>query len=438
MTSDKAKIIAAGAASNALEFYDFTLYGFSAALIGKLFFPTEDAVVSVIATWGTFAAGFFMRAFGAIVFGYIGDKFGRKLALTLSIFLMGFPTFIMGCLPTYESIGIAAPILLILCRIFQGLSTGGAYNGSAIFALEHIGNDRPGFYTGLMVGGAFLGMSIAAIFGSIVMKPGMPEWAWRVPFFFGVCISFVGLYIKKKLNETPTFKEMQKKNQIIKMPLKHAFLNNKSAMTVIFMCGAVTGSTSHTLAGYLNAYLNDFLQIPLYDCLKISFSGLTATMISCQIMGYLFDKFGRTRFLTTVIPSSIIAVFFIFYGMQTLHPPFLYLGAIALGIIVGATTGTQHVLFQSLIPPRARYSGVSFAYSFGIGTLGGCTALFSTFIIHKTGNLYATPMIMATYLGLALTWYLIHYARRKSKIKRGILPHNYEQNDSLVDIRKAA
>lgn len=430
MTSDKTKIIAAGAAGNALEFYDFTLYGFSAALIGKLFFPSADPIISLIATWGTFAAGFLMRAFGAVIFGYIGDKFGRKKALTISIFIMGFPTFIMGCLPTYDSIGIMAPILLIICRIFQGLSTGGAYNGSAIFALEHIGNNRPGFNTGLMVAGAFLGMAVAALFGSFAMRPEMPEWAWRVPFLLGVLISFVGVYIKKKLSETPTFKKLQQENNIAKIPLKEAFINNKSAMTVIFMCGAVTGSTSHTLAGYLNAYLNEFLHIPLYTCLKISFSGLVATMLSCPIMGHLFDKWGRSRYLLTVLPASIASVFFIFYGMQTLQMPLLYLGAIALGVIVGATTGPQHVLFVTLIPPKARYSGVSFGYSLGIGTLGGCTALFSTFLIHKTGNLYATPMIMASYLALTLMWYLIHYTRRKSKIRQGIISANYEQEDT--------
>lgn len=429
MASDKFKIIAAGAASNALEFYDFTLYGFSAALIGRLFFPADDPVVSLIATWGTFAAGFLMRAFGAIVFGYIGDKFGRKRALTLSIFLMGFPTFLMGSLPTYETIGLAAPLLLILCRILQGLSTGGAYNGSAIFALEHIGNDRPGFYTGVMVGGAFMGMAVAAIIASIAIKPGMPDWAWRLPFFLGVMISFVGLYIKKKLSETPTFKKMQDNKQLAKMPLKEAFINNKSAMTVIFMCGAVTGSTSHTLAGYLNAYLNDYLQIPLYDCLKISCVGLVATMISCPIMGALFDRFGRSRFLLIVLPSSILLSFLLFKGMHTGEIPMLYLGAIILGVIVGATTGPQHVLFVSLIPPKARYSGVSFAYSLGIGTLGGCTALISTYLIHRTGNLYATPMVMSTYLALTLMWYLIHYTRRKQKIRWGIITENYEKGE---------
>lgn len=434
MASDKTKIIMAGAAGNALEFYDFTLYGFSATLIGKLFFPSEDPILSIIGTWGTFAIGFFMRAFGAVVFGYIGDRFGRKKALTLSIFLMGFPTLIMGLLPTYGEIGVIAPILLVVCRILQGLSTGGAYNGSAIFALEHVGNDKPGLYTGFMTGGAFLGMSIAAIFASLALSPSMPSWAWRVPFVLGILISFVGLYIKKKLSETPTFKKMQAEKNLAKIPLKEAFVNNKSAMTVIFMCGAVTGSTSHTLAGYLNGYLHDYLQIPLYDCLQISFAGLVTTMIACPIMGYLFDKMGRTRFLTTIIPVSIILVFLIFMGMHTREMPLLFLGAILLGLIVGSTTGPQHVLFVSLIPPRARYSGVSFAYSLGIGTLGGCTAIISNAIIHKTGNLYATPMIMALYLTLALIWYLIHYTRRKDKIRRGILPENYEQMDHLPHV----
>ena len=177
-SSDK-KIILASMAGNVLEYYDFTLFVFLTPLISPLFFPAEDKVISLIAGLGTYAVGFFMRPFGSLFFGYIGDTWGRKKALTLSIFMMAIPTVLIGCLPTYEQVGMMAPLLLITCRLFQGLCAGGEYNGASIFTVENIQKAGAGLAGSFITSSSAIGSLSASIVASLVSLPGMQTWAWR-------------------------------------------------------------------------------------------------------------------------------------------------------------------------------------------------------------------------------------------------------------------
>src|SRR5215470_4915084 len=193
--------IVAGIAGNVMEWYDFSAYGYFATTIGRLFFPAQDAVSSLLAAFGVFAAGFLMRPLGSLLFGHIGDKKGRKLALTASVMLMAIPTFLIGALPTYQQIGVTASVLLVLMRLLQGLSVGGEYTISSIFLVEHSAVGHRGFFGSFAEVGAcsgvLLGSALSALVTTVLDRAMVESWGWRIPFLIGVTVSIVGLYIRR-------------------------------------------------------------------------------------------------------------------------------------------------------------------------------------------------------------------------------------------------
>lgn len=209
------KVLLAGMIGNGLEWYDYALYAYMVTLISKLFFPAGNEAVHLLATLGIFAVGFIARPFGGILFGMVGDKFGRRTALVAAIFLMAFPTGCIGLLPTYEQVGILAPLLLVLLRVMQGLSLGGAFSGTVIFLVEH----SPPARRGLVGSTSLASLAVGFLLGSLVvmlMQVSLSEaqfesWGWRIPFLLGVPIGFIGLYIRNHTEESPVYEEAKKK-----------------------------------------------------------------------------------------------------------------------------------------------------------------------------------------------------------------------------------
>src|SRR5260221_4652490 len=193
------KVIFSAMLGNSLEYYDFNLFIFLAPVISPLFFPTEDKIASVLIGLGTYAVGYFMRPLGAVAFGYIGDVYGRRRALTLSIILMAIPTFLMGLLPTYEAIGILAPIAVIVLRLLQGFCAGGEYNGAGIFTVENVNPKKAGFAGGMITASSAIGFLMGSMVASLCVLEVMPSWAWRVAFLMGIIVGFVGLYLRRNI-----------------------------------------------------------------------------------------------------------------------------------------------------------------------------------------------------------------------------------------------
>ena len=216
-TSHLKKVVVSSMIGNALEWYDFALYGYFSTLLAKLFFPSSDAVVSLMATYGVFAAGFFMRPLGGIIFGYIGDKMGRKKALLWSIYLMSFPTFAIACLPTYEHIAWGAPLLLTLIRLLQGLSMGGEFTGSIIFIVEHAEGRRRGFWGSFAplsaILGILIGSGLAAFLSYTLDSEQLSAWGWRIPFALSLFGGWLGSYMRKTLGDPKTFEKSHKKKR---------------------------------------------------------------------------------------------------------------------------------------------------------------------------------------------------------------------------------
>lgn len=379
----KRKIIISSVLGNALEFYDFTLYGAFAVIIGTTFFPSDDPHTLILKSLGTFAVGFFMRPFGATVFGYIGDRWGRKRALLSSILLMAVPTFTIGVLPSFQSIGWAAPIILIISRLIQGLCTGGEFNGAAIFALEHVGKSYPGMTGGLITASAGVGAMAAMGMGIFVTQPFMPEWGWRLAFIFGTLASFYGWYIRRTVAESPAFKEIKRKNKITKMPLRDALFNHKGAVATTVIYGAFDGVLSYIVFIFVDVYLSTKLGFSGTVSKAFGGMGIAVYSIASPIMGLCMDKFNRRSFLAI----CTIVVFCLsgpsLYLMHTGSYLFVSIAIVALGIMAASIAGTQHVFSLSLFPVKDRYSGIAFSYSVGI-SIGGLTPFLLTRMVEES------------------------------------------------------
>ena len=407
------KILPTTVVGNALEFYDFTLYAIYAATIGKLFFPLGNTTASLIASWGTFAVGFMMRPLGAIVFGYLGDKYGRKYALSLTVLLTGVPTLIIGLLPGYEHLGLLAPVILILCRLLQGLMTGGEYNGAAIFALEHFGKIKPGMVGGMITASCVIGAFLATFSGFLISTYGTEEM-WRLPFIFGAMVSFVGFVIRQYMTETPEFLRFQH-HQVTRSLSESPFKRNEGSLKILytlypssaflsFIVGALNGALSYTLFGFLNVYLSKYLGIEPALAMKYNLLGLLCFMVFSPLAGYGLDTIGRTRFM-------ILAGLFVFAGalptfflLQTHTPLFILCGQALLGVAVASIAGTSHGYMQNLFPTQIRYRGISIHFCLGMALCGGTAPLLLTSLIESGASTLYAP---AFYLMSIATLFLI-------------------------------
>jgi len=393
---------------NALEFYNFVIYGAFSVVIGQLYFPSCDANVSLFATLGTFASGFLMRPFGAAILGSIGDKVGRKRALSFSILLMGIPSIVISILPTYNVIGIFAPLLMILCRLVQGFSAGGEYNGAAIFALEHVGKNFPGLVGGFISASCVLGALTAMILAktSIAIDENS-EFLWRIPFLLGGMLSFLGLYMRKNLSESAVFtkggkSDSNKKKKIGELHLFKIFKKRKKMFFVTSCIGAVDGVLCYTLFGFLSIYLSLYVKMPLNLALEASSYGLLSCMFASPIMGYILDRVGASYFLQAASIIVGILVYPVFLLMQYGTFYSVVLAQILFGAFTASISGAFHAYVQKLFPVKERYTGISFSFNLGSALFGGTAPLILTFLIVETGNLY----MPAVYISF---WMIIFY-----------------------------
>ena len=389
MTRQKTiKTLLASIMGTALEFYDFMLYAVFMESIGREFFPTHNEMQSIMFGSLGFLAAFIARPFGATAFGYIGDNYGRRIALILSVSLMGIPTFIIGVLPGYAAWGIAAPIILIICRLIQGLCTGGEYNGSAIFALEHLGKNRPGMFGALITAASVSGALLANSVGIFLKQPHMPDWGWRVAFFMGAVVSLVGLYIRLNTSESPEFEKLQKNKKIHKSPLVDAIKNHWPSSLTTIITGTLNGILSYTLYKFLDIYLVRWLGYSETSALKLANFGIVVYMFSAPFMGHLLDKMGGETYMKRACTFIGLMAFPIFYLFQYPGLPTTYLAEILLAMSVASIAGPEHAFIQRLFPVKDRYSGVAFNYCVGMGIGGGAMPWILVYLVERTHNMY--------------------------------------------------
>ncbi len=383
---------------NALEFYDFTLCGVFITSLSQTFFSSSSDFNSLLGGIFVFSAAFWTRPLGAIYFGYMGDKWGRKNALAISIMLMGIPSLIISCLPGYKIIGIIAPITILISRLLQGFSTGGEYNGAAVFALEHF-QVKQGVISGLISASCVAGALIAAIVGYTLSKPGYSSEVWRWAFLGGAFISFIGYFLRQYTQDSQKFLAEKK---IEKFPLIYIWQYQRRSFLISIVMGALNGILSYTLFGFLNIYLIRYVGIEENTAFFYNIFGLLAFLISCPIFGFIADK--TNTFFAMKLSGYLIAIFswatFLLLNDSSL---LVFLGQMLFGILVGSFAGPCHAFLQELFPIKVRYSGIASGFSIGMAITGGSTAFVMLFMLNKTNFL----LIPAAYICIsAIIWLL--------------------------------
>ena len=389
------KLIFASVLGSSLEFYDFCLFGVLSPILSKVFFPADRPYLSLVFVFVIHAMSFLVRPLGGILFGYIGDKFGRRRSLSLTILLMAIPTVSIGLLPSYAQIGLAAPILLMFFRVMQGLFVGGEHNGAAIFLIEHAGEKKAGRAGAMILAGVSVGSFFALLAGSFFSGAEMPKWAWRVPFFIGALGGVVGHFIRKKLKETPEFLELQKRKALVPHPLKLIFREYKRPLLIAIGVGCFSGALGHSLSMYTSIYLTKVAHMAISHSMLYSSVGLVTTTILSLVAGYASDAIGqkpimRVGAVATLFLSPII------YMMLLHKTQGSILGALVLlGVLTSAYNGPMHAFLNGIFPTHIKFTGLAFGYSIGMGVFAGNLPLISTMLIEHLDNKLAPALYLS-------------------------------------------
>ncbi len=385
---------------NALEWYDFALYGYFATTIGQLFFPKFSTVASLMATFGVFAAGFIMRPLGGLIFGHIGDKIGRKSALLWSIYLMAIPTTLIGLLPTYEQIGWLAPLLLTFIRLAQGLSMGGEFTGSMIFVVENAQQGNRGLYGSWVVFsllvGILVGSAIATSTCYFLSEDQVMDWGWRIPFLLSVGGGCVGSIMRRTVREPEQFTKIKKHHKENATPIIELFKNHSKTIAYVITIELSLAIGFYLIVTFINNFLMTLLGVDQVTSLMMTTVSMVVMGLVIPLSGWLSDRIGRKLVL---IPSALAFVFFAYPLFTALESSFsgALMAQVALSFIMGVFFAPFPATLVELFPINVRFSGLSIAHSISMAAFGGTAPFIATGLIHLTNN-NAAP---ALYLGLA-------------------------------------
>jgi len=385
----------AGAVGNALEWYDFAVYGYMAPMLGELFFPSDDPTSSLLAAFGAFAVGYVARPAGAVVFGHIGDRFSRKTTLVISVIAMGVATCAIGFLPDHAEIGHAAGVLLILFRIVQGLSVGGEYTNSIVFLAEHAPPERRGLDAswsqfGTVVG-FLLGSLVGALTATVFGQEAIDSWAWRLPFLFGAVIAVAGLIIRTHLTEPPDIQRLEHAaGSPVVVALRHHWRAILRLVGVI-ICGGVG---FYTVFIFLASYLTEKRHLSTAEALEINSISLVFYLALTPFAAMLSDRIGRKPMLGAVAAAILVLSWPLWWLMQQNAYLLILAGQMGFAAIFSVTFATIPAVMAELLPSEVRCSGASIGYNLCLGIFGGTAPLIATFLIGRTGNDFAPVYYM--------------------------------------------
>lgn len=386
--------VASGAIGNTLEWYDFAIYGYFATSIGRTFFPKEDAVAQVLATFGIFAIGYMMRPIGGVIIGYIGDRVSRRAALNVSIVAMASSTFAIGVLPGYATIGVAAPILLTVCRMAQGLSVGGEYTTSLVFMVENAPRNHRGLNGALGCSGALLGILLGSATGALLAAfmtaEDLDAWGWRIPFLFGLVIGLAGILLRRHVDHATKPTE-DKENPLLE--------TLRTQRKVVLQIVALTASNSipfYLLFVYIVSWLELVDKIPPEKSLAINTASMLAMIPVQLIAGSVSDRIGRKPVLIAASIAAIALSVPLFHGMYQQSMLMIQLSQLCFALIAGTYLGVMPAFMVELPPSQVRSTAMALGYNFTAGIIGGFTPFAASWIIHRTRNdISPAYMIMA-------------------------------------------
>lgn len=382
------RVLIGSLSGSAIEWFDFFLYATAAALIfDKQFFPNDDPVISLMLSYLTLSLTFFIRPFGGIVFSHIGDRIGRKKTLVITLSLMGGATVAIGLLPNYDQVGMLAPLLLILCRVIQGLAIGGEWGGALLLAYEYAPKERRGFFGSVPQTGITIGMLLSTIaFGLVSMLPNdaFEAWGWRIPFIASIILVFVGLWIRKGLAETPAFREAKESGNVAKLPIKDTLRDHWRSVLVAVGAKVVETAPFYIFATFVVSYATGTLDIQQSVVLNAVSAGAFVSTIVILLMGRLSDTLGRTKvYLSgTVIIAAVSVPFFMLLDLQMNWAVYVAV-VLALGVAWPPVTATLGTLTSEIFTTRVRYTGVTLGYQIGAALAGGTAPLLATWLLAR-------------------------------------------------------
>ena len=386
--------VTAGLASmmgTTIEWYDFFLYGTAAALIfNKIFFPSFDPLTGTLAAFATYSVGFFARPLGGVVFGHFGDRVGRKSMLLITLFLMGVPTILIGLIPSYDSIGYWAAVLLVLMRFLQGIAVGGEWGGAILMAVEHAPEGKKGFFGSLPQAGVAPGLILSSLaMGAVATLPeeDMYSWGWRIPFLASVVLLLVGWLIRVKVAESPDFESMRHKGKQVEMPGLVVLRRYPKEVLVVVGGRLAEVTWFYTVVTFALAYATGTLGIARGVMLDATIWGASVALFTIPLVGLLADRIG-VKWLFVAGAVGIVAFSPFFFAMlQTGSAGSISLAlAIAIGGVYALLYGPQGSLFSAQFPPEVRYSGISIAVQLSGAIGGGMAPLVATSLLARGGG----------------------------------------------------
>jgi len=379
-TAAARRTIAAGTIGNFLEWYDFAIYGYFAATIGATFFPREDPVAQVLAAFGIFAMGYLMRPLGGVVIGTIGDRFGRRMALVVSVTAMAVPTFLVGALPGYHTLGVAAPVLLTFLRMIQGLSVGGEGTTSMIFLVEQAPPDRRGLVGALgsiaATGGLLLGSGTGAAFAALLSPEALAAWGWRIPFLLGLGVGIAGWWLRRHVVETA---QAPGGSPLAETLRRHGRLVARLAGLVVFNAVGL-----YLMFLYIVSWLQTVDGIPPARALEINTTSMLVMLPVLLGAGWLSDRIGRRPLLIAATVAAFLGALPLFWLMHHPTPGLALAGQMGFVLTVGTCLGVMPSIMVEATPRPVRCTAIALGYNLTFGILGGLTPLAAAWLIART------------------------------------------------------
>jgi len=417
------RAVAAAVVGNVLEWYDFAVYAYMATVIAAKFFPASDEVTSLLSTFAAFGIGFVARPLGGILIGRLGDVRGRKTALLFTMALMAAGTVAIGLVPTYQTIGVAAPIFVVAARLVQGFSAGGEWGGSTAFIVEWAPPGRRGLYGSLqqcsVAGGLLLGSGVAALMNALLPATAVDSWGWRIPFLLGGLLGPVGLYMRKHIDETPAFRRSRPEagalpSKIVPGSMPSS-VQERPVAPICLAARAFGFTVLWTVSYYIVlTYMPTFLQkqagVARSQALWATASGLLIMVVATPLMGLLSDRVGRKPLLLAACIASLVLPYPLFRLMLS-GPPLatIFLIQLALAFVIAVFSGPGPAAIAELFPTRVRSTWMSTGYSLAVTIFGGFAPFIATLLIARTGD----PVAPSYYLIAAAAVTLIVILRLK-------------------------
>jgi MHS family proline/betaine transporter-like MFS transporter len=392
-TSEVRRAVFGAAIGNLIEWFDYASYGYLAAVIAAVFFAPGDETAALLATFAVFAVSFVVRPIGGLVWGHYGDKIGRQRVLALTIIIMSVGTFAIGLIPPYASIGLAAPLLLLLCRLVQGFSASGEYAGASSFIAEYAPPNRRGLLVSMVpastAAGLVLGATIAVLLQTSLSEAALQSWGWRVPFLVAGPLGVVGLYIRLRLEDTPLFRELEREHHVAQAPVLTGLRENWKQILIAFGVICLNAVGFYMILSYMPTYLSQELGFDSVTATLTTIVSVATYVVFLPLVGTLADRVGRKPVLFGACVLFVLLTLPSFELLSLGGVVFAVLAQIVLGAILAGNDGVLATFLTEMFPTTVRYSSFALSFNLGNAIFGGTAPFVATFLISLTGNNFA-------------------------------------------------